>query len=79
MSEGGNHRAGSGPPRSAEVIGRWGDDMALLRTGDGETIEAAVPEALRDRIDVGTRVTVAPDGVVDWGTASGAEPDAPSG
>jgi hypothetical protein len=48
------------------VIGRWGDDMALLRTEDGGTVEASVPEPLRDRIDVGATVDVMDDGVVDW-------------
>jgi hypothetical protein len=35
------------------VIGRWGDDTALLRTDDGRTFEAHVPEALRPEFDVG--------------------------
>jgi hypothetical protein len=43
------------------VIGRWGDDTALLRIEDGTTLEAPVPERLRHRIDVG-----ATDGLVDW-------------
>jgi hypothetical protein len=52
--------------REAVVIGRWGDDMALLRTGDGDTVEALVPEPLRDRIDVGANVELRDDGAVDW-------------
>jgi hypothetical protein len=48
------------------VIGRWGDDTALLRTADGETVEILVPEGLRDRIDVGTKVDLLEDGLVDW-------------
>jgi hypothetical protein len=52
--------------RSATVIGRWGDDTALVRAADGETFEVPVPEQLRDSIDVGTSVTLLPDGDVDW-------------
>jgi hypothetical protein len=54
------------PPRirTAVVIGRWGDDTALLRIDDGTTVEAAVPERLRDAIDVGTRVDLDGDNVV---------------
>lgn len=48
------------------MIGRWGDDTALLRAADGETVEVPVPEHLRDSIDVGTSVTLLPDGHVDW-------------
>ena len=48
------------------MIGRWGDDTALLRTDDGATVEASVPEPLRHRIDVGTSVDVLDDGLVDW-------------
>jgi hypothetical protein len=40
--------------------------MALLRTDDGVTVEASVPERFRDRIDVGTSVDVMDDGLVDW-------------
>jgi hypothetical protein len=52
--------------RRATVIGRWGDDTALLRTADGSTVEVPVPEDRRDRIDVGTRVDLLADGLVDW-------------
>jgi hypothetical protein len=48
------------------VIGRWGDDTALLRTDDGATVEAPVPEDLRDRIDVGASVDLLDDGLIDW-------------
>jgi hypothetical protein len=54
------------PVRRATVIGRWGDDTALLRTADGATVEVPVPEELRDRIDVGASVDLLEDGVVDW-------------
>jgi hypothetical protein len=54
------------PARRATVIGRWGDDTALLRTADGATVEVPVPEERRDRIDVGTRVDLLDDGLVDW-------------
>jgi hypothetical protein len=46
------------------VIGRWGDDTALLRIDDGTTVEAAVPERLRDAIDVGATVDLDGDNVV---------------
>jgi hypothetical protein len=59
--------------RSATVIGRWGDDAALLRTADGETVEVPIPERLRDRVDVGAAVLLGADGSVDWGLP---EPDA---
>ena len=52
--------------RAAKVIGRWGDDTALLRTADGTTLEAQVPEPLRDRIDVGADVDLMDDGLVLW-------------
>ena len=52
--------------REATVIGRWGDDMALLKMDDGATVEASVPEPLRDRIDVGANVDVMDDGLVNW-------------
>lgn len=52
--------------RAATVIGRWGDDTALLRTADGATAEVTIPEALRDRIDVGASVDLLDDGLVDW-------------
>ena len=47
-------------PRHAVVIGRWGEDTALLRTDDGNTIEAPVPEALRRGFDVGAEVSIDP-------------------
>jgi hypothetical protein len=59
--------------RRATVIGRWGDDTALLRTVDGETVEVAVPEPLRERIDVGATVELGPDGGVDWGLPDGGQ------
>lgn len=52
--------------RHATVIGRWGDDTALVRAADGETVEIPVPERLRDSIDVGATLTLLPDGRVDW-------------
>lgn len=57
------------PPRHAVVIGRWGDDTALLRTDDGATFEAPVPEALREGFDVGTEVRIdGTDGrIIGWG------------
>jgi hypothetical protein len=61
--------------RSATVIGRWGDDMALLRTDDGATVEAEIPERLRHRIDVGASVTLLDDGLVDWRVPDGPAPD----
>jgi hypothetical protein len=39
--------------RTAVVIGRWGDDTALLRTEEGTTLVVPVPESLRDSFDVG--------------------------
>jgi hypothetical protein len=48
------------------VIGRWGDDLALLRRPDGTTVEVVVPEELRARIDVGVHVELLSDGAVDW-------------
>jgi hypothetical protein len=58
----------------ATVIGRWGDDTALLRTEDGDTMEVPVPETLRDEIDVGASVEMTEDGSVNWRV-----PDAPTG
>jgi hypothetical protein len=55
-----------GGRREATVIGRWGDDTALLRTKDGATVEVPVPERLRDRVDVGANVDLLDDGVVNW-------------
>ena len=57
------------PARRATVIGRWGDDTALLRTPDGATVEVPVPEHLRETIDVGTSVALHEDGLVDWDDA----------
>lgn len=50
------------------VIGRWGDDTALLRTEEGETLEAPVPEPLREWFDVGAeaRLDRAGGGIVGW-------------
>jgi hypothetical protein len=56
------------------VIGRWGDDTALVRAADGQTIEVPVPEHLRDGIDVGTAVTLLPEGHVDWEDSPAEEP-----
>jgi hypothetical protein len=44
--------------RPAVVIGRWGDDTALVRLDDGATVEVPVSEALRDRFDVGDKVNL---------------------
>ena len=52
--------------RTAVVIGRWGDDTALLRLDDGTTLEAPVPARLRDAIDVGATVDLEGDDVVAW-------------
>jgi hypothetical protein len=60
--------------RRATVIGRWGDDTALVRAADGETVEVPVPEGLRDSIDVGTSVVLLADGHVDWEDAADEEP-----
>ena len=59
---------GSAPAgrRAAIVIGRWGDDTALLRTADGQAVEVSVPESLRDSVDVGARADLRADGGVDW-------------
>jgi hypothetical protein len=59
------------------VIGRWGDDMALLRTDDGATVEAEVPKPFRNRIDVGASVDVTDDGHVDWHVPDEPAADAP--
>jgi hypothetical protein len=59
------------------VIGRWGDDTALLRADDGETVELPVPEPLRERIDVGARVVLLAGGEVDWGEPGEPPPGAP--
>lgn len=50
----------------AVVIGRWGDDMALLRTPDGGAVEVAVPEPVREEFDVGDSVEMSADGSVNW-------------
>ena len=44
--------------RPAVVIGRWGDDTALVRLEDGTTVEFAVSEDIRDRFDVGHTVNL---------------------
>ena len=53
------------------VIGRWGDDTALLRTDDGATVEVEVPEALRAGFDVGAeaRLDRAGGRILGWGPA----------
>ena len=58
--------------RRAVVIGRWGDDTALLRTEEGETVEAPVPKALRDGFDVGAEVRLdrADGRILGWGPVS---------
>lgn len=48
------------------VIGRWGDDTALLRAADGSTLEVPVPRALRAEVDVGATVELVGDTVVNW-------------
>jgi hypothetical protein len=55
--------------RRATVIGRWSDDMALLRTADGATVEVVVPKDRRETVDVGTTVVLLDDGLVDWDDA----------
>ena len=62
----------------ATVIARWGDDTALLRTDAGMTIEAPVPEDVRDRIDVGASVDLMDDGLVDWHVPDDPAPEAAS-
>ncbi|HEX8073605.1 MAG TPA: hypothetical protein VF545_01355 [Thermoleophilaceae bacterium] len=52
--------------RTAVVIGRWGDDTALLRAADGSTLEVPVPRALRAEVDVGATVELVGDTVVNW-------------
>lgn len=51
------------------MIGRWADDTALLRTDDGLTVEAPVPEPLRLGFDVGAeaRLDRAGGRIVGWG------------
>ncbi|HEX8645332.1 MAG TPA: hypothetical protein VF715_00425 [Thermoleophilaceae bacterium] len=55
-------------PRKAVVIGRWADDTALLRTSDGTTLEAPVPEPLRQGFDVGAEARLDDDSgrIVGW-------------
>ena len=60
--------------RRATVIGRWGDDTALVRAADGSTVEVPVPEHLRESIDVGTSVVLRTDGGVDWEDPPGEGP-----
>lgn len=48
------------------MIGRWGDDTALVRAADGETREVPVPAHLRESIDVGATLTLLPSGRVEW-------------
>jgi hypothetical protein len=52
------------------VIGRWGDDTALLRRDDGSTLEVDVPKRMREQIDVGARLDLSEDGAVDWDAAA---------
>jgi hypothetical protein len=53
------------------VIGRWGVDTALLRTDDGLTLEAPVPEPLRPEFDVGAeaRLDHVDGRIVGWAAA----------
>jgi hypothetical protein len=55
----------------AVVIGRWADDTVLLRMDDGTTVEAEVPEALRDRFEIGdlAELDFDEDRLVRWGLA----------
>ena len=59
------------PRPRAVVIGRWGDDTALLRMADGTTVEAPVPEALRERFEVGDEAELefVDDRLVGWDLA----------
>ena len=59
------------PRPRAVVIGRWGDDTALLRMPDGTAIEAPVPEGLRDRFEVGDEAELefVGDRLVGWDLA----------
>ena len=54
------------------MIGRWGDDTALLRLDDGTTLEAPVPDRLRERFEVGDAAVVDLRGgrLVAWELAS---------
>ncbi|HEX8052968.1 MAG TPA: hypothetical protein VF517_08240 [Thermoleophilaceae bacterium] len=51
------------------MIGRWGDDTALVRTDEGVTFEVRVPEALREGFDVGAELRIDPasGGILGWG------------
>lgn len=71
--QGGSDR---GRRQTAVVIGRWADDTALLRVEDGTTREIAVPEPLREYVDVGSRATVGPGGSddVEWVTEKTVRP-----
>lgn len=53
------------------MIGRWADDTALLRTSDGTTLEAPVPEPLRQGFDVGAEARLDDDDgrIVGWSPA----------
>jgi hypothetical protein len=67
MNDGKGSRCGVGNAgREATVIGRWADDMALLRTSDGSIVEVSVPEHVRGRVDVGASVALLDDGDVNW-------------
>jgi hypothetical protein len=76
-------RRGSGEPagRAAVVIGRWGDDTALLRLDDGTTREVPVPEPLREKVDVGSRARVGGNGgsEVEWELDAGRSQPQPAG
>ncbi len=53
------------------MIGRWADDTALLRTDDGTTLEAPVPEPLRPGFVAGAEAELAHDDgrIVGWTAA----------
>ncbi|HEX8065187.1 MAG TPA: hypothetical protein VF520_01535 [Thermoleophilaceae bacterium] len=44
------------------MVGRWGDDTVLLRLDDGDHVEAAVPDHLRKRFEVGDEAEVRYEG-----------------
>ena len=46
----------------ALVLGRWGEDRALVQLREGTVMTTSVPDHLRDAFDIGRRVTVTPDG-----------------
>ena len=63
------------PPGStaASVIARWEDRRMLLRLADGSAVQAHVPAALQDALDVGDEVWVVLGGdgsVADLGRRS---------